>query len=167
VRKAGSSGTLQGLSATNAPATSATDSGTVWAELLTASRDDLFDLRQGHAELGEDVGRELVGDAEQSEEHVLVLHRPLAGVVDRVRERHFQARHDAKAACARLFERARPNVSSNRSRTLSRSIPSVASASASIRRVGVPVRQGDWAMSPAARSFVVRPGQADNRTRVA
>jgi len=72
-----------------------TESGTVCAELLTGTRDDRFDLRQGHAELGEDVGRERLVNAEQSQEHVLVLYRPLTGVVDRVGERHLQARHDA------------------------------------------------------------------------
>jgi hypothetical protein len=35
-----------------------TESGTVCAELLTGARDDRLDLRQGHGELGEDVGRE-------------------------------------------------------------------------------------------------------------
>jgi hypothetical protein len=65
---------------------------------------------QGHAELGEDVGRERLVNAEQSQGHVLVLHRPLTGVVDRVGERDLQARHDAEAAGARLFERARPKL---------------------------------------------------------
>ena len=54
------------------------------------------------------LGRERLVNAEQSKEHVLVLHRPLTGVVDRVGERHLQARHDAKAARAGLLERARP-----------------------------------------------------------
>src|SRR6266511_2317350 len=49
-----------------------TESGTVCAVLLTGARDDRFDLRQGHAELGEDVGRERLVNAEQAEEHVLV-----------------------------------------------------------------------------------------------
>jgi hypothetical protein len=83
------------------------------------------------------------------------------GAVDGVGECHLEPRHDAQAGCARLFERAGPNVSSIRARTLSRSIPSVASASASICPADVPARQGVSARRPAppldASVWTLRP----------
>src|SRR6266545_7164069 len=97
-RNAGSSGTLQGLSATNAPATSATESGTVSAELLTAAVDCRFHCFQGDTKFAEDVGGKRVGNAKHAEQDVLVGERPFAGVIERVRERLLQPRRDTQAA---------------------------------------------------------------------
>src|SRR6266545_2686358 len=107
-RNGGSSGTLHGLSATSAPATSATESGTVCAALLTVASDDRRGRVQGDADLAEYVAGERVGDAEHAEQDVLVAKRLPVGMIERVGERHLQPRHDAEAAGPRRLERAGP-----------------------------------------------------------
>jgi hypothetical protein len=60
------------------------------------------------AELGEDAGRDRVGDADHAEQHVFVAERRLGGVVEGIGECQLQPWADAEAASARAFERTRP-----------------------------------------------------------
>jgi hypothetical protein len=126
----------------------ARDGGTVRAELLTAARDDRLGRLQGDAKLGEDVGGERVGNTEHAEQDVLGAERLPFGVVERVGERLLSLGPMPREAGTRSSAPG-PNVSSSRSRTAWKSIPSVASASASILGAPPPM-QGERGSSTAS-----------------
>jgi hypothetical protein len=124
---------------------------------------------EGDAEFCKGASGERVANAEQAQQDMLVLHGLLAGVVERVDKRHLQTRRDApdprrsrlEHPRASLLEGApRPNVSSSRPRTASRSIPSVARASASIRGAHTPAKKAESLMSVRYTQLAENPRRA-------
>src|SRR6266498_613809 len=87
---------------------SATESGPVCAELLTAVSDDRLGPLEGDADLAQDVARERAGHAEHAEQDVLVGEPPFTGAIERKRGRLLHPRRDPQAGGTRLLKRVRP-----------------------------------------------------------
>lgn len=101
-------------------------------EVLIAARDDRLGRVLGEAQLAEDLGGERVGNGEHAEQDAPVPERPPVGVVERVGERLPRAWVTPRQPPRVCSSAPGPNFSSRRSRTASKSIPSVAGASRSI-----------------------------------
>ena len=132
------------------------------AELLIAARDDRLGRVLGDAQLAEDLGGERVGNGEHAEQDALVPERLPVGVVQRVGERLLRAWVTPRQPLRVCSSAPGPNFSSRRSRTASKSIPSVASASGSIlgrpaATHGQSASSTASALTPSCRRTAVAP----------